>query len=131
MSGATFAAGTGLNTYPWDVVAVDDLNGDGKSDILWHNSVTGETAAWLMDGTTLIAGGALLPAHWQITRTGDFNGDGKADIFHQRGNAREDDVADEWLVADDRLFAFERSELVDTAVIPRRFFRELLGRRRD
>lgn len=58
-----------------------DLNGDGKDDLFWRNTATGETAAWLMDGTTLVGGGALLGANWQITRTGDFNGDGKADLL--------------------------------------------------
>src|SRR5438876_73683 len=30
-----------------------DFNGDGKSDILWRNSSTGENYVWLMNGTTI------------------------------------------------------------------------------
>ena len=60
-----------------------DFNGDGKSDILWRNSTSGEVDIWHMNGTTLASGGAVatLPAAWQIQGTGDFNGDGKSDIL--------------------------------------------------
>ena len=30
-----------------------DFNGDGKTDILWRYSMTGDNAVWLMDGTTV------------------------------------------------------------------------------
>jgi hypothetical protein len=33
-----------------------DLNGDGKSDLLWYNASTGDTAVWLMNGPTDLAG---------------------------------------------------------------------------
>ena len=30
----------------WKVVGTGDFNGDGKSDILWRNTSTGENAIW-------------------------------------------------------------------------------------
>ena len=32
-----------------------DLNGDGKTDILWRNAKTGDVAAWLMDGEKILS----------------------------------------------------------------------------
>jgi BarA-like signal transduction histidine kinase len=62
-----------------------DFDGDGQSDLLWQNSVTGECAIWLMNGTAFrssVSLGTLQPGV-QIRGTGDFNGDGKLDILWQ------------------------------------------------
>ncbi|MGH8655672.1 MAG: hypothetical protein ACREYE_27410 [Gammaproteobacteria bacterium] len=34
----------------WFFRGFGDFNGDGKTDLFWHNSKTGDTSAWLMDG---------------------------------------------------------------------------------
>src|SRR5262249_42328492 len=56
----------------------NDFNGDGKADILWHDSATGKLVLWLMDGAR-IAGGGLIAIvadpHWQVAGSGDLNGD--------------------------------------------------------
>jgi hypothetical protein len=64
-----------------------DLNGDGKSDILWQHT-DGSSAVWLMNGLNLIAGADLMPAGsgWSIRNRGDFNGDGKTDIIWQHSD---------------------------------------------
>ena len=62
-----------------------DFNGDGKSDILWQNSSTGQRSIWLMNGTVLasIVNLPTVPIQWDIVGVGDFNADGKSDILWQ------------------------------------------------
>ena len=38
----------GSRPAPWQVVGTGDFNGDGTSDILWRNSVTGQFDQWRM-----------------------------------------------------------------------------------
>jgi hypothetical protein len=42
----------------WNVIGANDLNGDGKSDILWQHD-DGTPGAWLMDGTNVVATSTL------------------------------------------------------------------------
>ena len=62
-----------------------DFNGDGKSDLVWQNTTTGERYVWLMSGTTFTSSVSLgvVSTPWQIAGTGDFNGDGKPDLVWQ------------------------------------------------
>jgi FG-GAP-like repeat/Bacterial pre-peptidase C-terminal domain/FG-GAP repeat len=71
----------------WEIKAVADFSGDGKSDLLWYNTVTGDGAVWLMDGS-FNTEATLLPnvSGWTIEAVADFdgpdaNGFSKADIF--------------------------------------------------
>ena len=60
-----------------------DLDGDSRSDLLWRNSTTGDSAVWLMDGAT-VASAALLPnlaAPWAVAGVGDFDGDSRKDLL--------------------------------------------------
>jgi len=46
-----------------------DLDGDGKTDVMWRNVITGETYAWLMNGLSIASGNYLPPVadqNWQV-----------------------------------------------------------------
>jgi hypothetical protein len=84
---------TDLGAVPpsWNVVHTGDFNGDGKSDILWHN-MSGQTSIWLMtaNGTQVqvlsTTGFGIIPPSWNVAVTGDFNGDGMSDILWSNAN---------------------------------------------
>ncbi|MEO6995371.1 MAG: immunoglobulin domain-containing protein [Lacunisphaera sp.] len=63
--------------------ALGDYDGDGKADLVWTNTQTGERSMWLMNGSGMKAGASLgvVPVEWVVSATADFDGDGKADIF--------------------------------------------------
>src|SRR5438093_1995813 len=65
-----------------------DFNGDGKADILWQNSSTGQRVIWLVKDTAVTAAGGLglVATSWSIAGSSDFNGDGKADILWQNSS---------------------------------------------
>lgn len=64
-------------------IDIHDFNGDGASDILWRDPVSGQVSIWLMNGTQTIGGGftANPGFTWEVGSTGDFNGDGRSDIL--------------------------------------------------
>src|SRR5438046_358114 len=68
----------------WQVQGVGDFDGDGKDDILWRNTSTGENYIYLMDGTTIKPPEGFIRTvadpSWTVAGIGDFDGDGKADI---------------------------------------------------
>jgi hypothetical protein len=68
----------------WQVAGIGDFNGDGRADVLWRNSTTGENYIYIMTGTAIGPEGFLRTVadqNWQVARVGDFDGDGKADIL--------------------------------------------------
>jgi hypothetical protein len=67
----------------WLVEGVGDLDGDGRTDILWRNRYNGLVSAWLMDGLSRTGGGALhagINGNWEVSAMRDLDGDGKSDI---------------------------------------------------
>jgi hypothetical protein len=70
------------------MIARNDFDGNGKSDILWQNA-DGTPAIWQMNGTNLSSGGnaGFNPgAAWHMIGSGDFDADGKADILWQNAD---------------------------------------------
>lgn len=68
----------------WQIVGAGDFNDDGRSDILWRNSVTGENYIYFMNGLQIISEGyirTVADTNWQVAGVGDFDGDLKADIL--------------------------------------------------
>ncbi len=68
----------------WKIVATPDINGDGRADIVWWNSDTGQVFVMLMNGYSTVAQGIVYTepnTNWKIVTTGDFAGSGKQNQF--------------------------------------------------
>lgn len=70
----------------WKIVAVADMNGDGKDDLIWQHDVDGTLAVWYMNGYTVLADAVVSPSrvadrNWRVIGAGDANRDGKPDLF--------------------------------------------------
>jgi hypothetical protein len=87
-------SGTAL-ALPVSIRRPNDINGDGKSDLLFRNSSNGQISAWLMNGNEIQSTGGLVPPDsWTITHSADFNGDGKDDVLFRK----DDGSATLWLM---------------------------------
>src|SRR5437773_2574421 len=79
-SGFTWSTRVGKFQFPTRATpqVKSDFNGDGKADILWQNSSTGQRVIWLMDGTALqsVVNLGTVATSWSIAGSSDFNGDG-------------------------------------------------------
>ena len=77
---------SGLADTRWTIVGTNDFNGDGKADLLWRQTASGENVAWFMNGVDLVSGTFTTPPSladvlWRIVGTGDFDLDGRPDIL--------------------------------------------------
>ena len=80
-----------LTDTNWKVRALGDTNGDGRDDLLWQNSATGELGVWFLNGATVTATarlslGAMQDTNWRIVGAQDVNGDRRADILWQHSS---------------------------------------------
>ena len=81
-AGAVDAPAPGPVASPWS----SDFDGDGKNDLLVHDSIGGSVEAWLLDGSTIKATLPLsdsMDSNWMLVGRGDFNTDGKPDLVWQ------------------------------------------------
>jgi hypothetical protein len=71
----------------WRIVAVGDLNGDGRADILLQQVTSGNLYAWYMQNGKLYASRGLTPNNpgpgWKVLGLADINGDGRPVILFQ------------------------------------------------
>jgi hypothetical protein len=89
MAGNLIEQSLGITSVPnpgiWEVAGNGDYNGDGKTDILWRNNVTGQNHMYLMDGETVVSSVSTTtvpnPNLWKVAGNGDYNGDGNSDIL--------------------------------------------------
>jgi M6 family metalloprotease-like protein len=81
MNGLTAKSTTTLLTDVTKAVTqTGDLDGDGKTDLIWRTT-SGTTSAWLMNGATATSAKDLLSdPSWSSQFLADFDGDGKQDI---------------------------------------------------
>jgi ELWxxDGT repeat protein len=99
MDGPNVIGGTGYAAMDadlsWLLDGVGDLNGDGRSDILWRRADAGAAIfVWMMEGTAVTrARYQNGNDDWRVVDFGDFNGDGKADILWRNMNAAAADAA--------------------------------------
>ncbi len=88
---------------PWSIVATSDMDKDvqGQSDIVWHNSASGETQVWIMNRHQIVRratvrdekGNAMLvSAPWRIVGANDIDGSSRADLVWHNGASGETQV---------------------------------------
>ncbi len=68
----------------WNIVDAGDLDGNGKTDLIWHNTETGLLYAWLMDGLEVLSMtglGEVANTAWKAVALGDMNGNGSLDVI--------------------------------------------------
>jgi hypothetical protein len=109
---ATVLGEDGLPAFigpPFRIVGVADMDGDGRSDIVWHHDDTGETQLWLMNGEQLVRRATVLgedglPAFigppFRIVGVADMDGDGRSDIVWHRDDTGETQL---WLMNGEQL----------------------------
>jgi hypothetical protein len=89
MNGAQMESGAVVGTINaaggWRFADTGDFDGDGKTDLLFHNDTTHGVAVWKMNGTQMESGAVVGTVNaadgWHFADTGDFNGDGKTDLL--------------------------------------------------
>jgi hypothetical protein len=74
-----------------------DFNGDGVSDILWRNTISGDNDIWYFgkDGrvfTSIRHVNIAESSGWKVQVTGDFNGDSVSDIFWHNSQTGDNDI---------------------------------------
>lgn len=73
-----------------DTVRNPDVNGDGKSELLFRNAGAGLVAYWLMDGPGFAgASTTSAPSGYELASSGDFNNDNRLDLVWLRPSDRQ------------------------------------------
>lgn len=95
--------------------AVHDMNGDAKSDLVWHNQVSGRVAIWHLSGSSIVGTQSVnagpVDLNWQLVGTGDLNGDRNADFVWRHSSG----LVAAWLMQGPNIIA---TNLLQVAVDP-------------
>ena len=72
----------------WRLSTAGDLDGDGKADLLWRNTTSGENSVWLMNGFAFQSRplGAVPDAGWTLRGVADLDGDGSPELLWRHAN---------------------------------------------
>ncbi len=82
-----------MSDLNWKIVGVGDFDGNGTSDILWRNSISGENSIWNDgDNTSVTTLANLGDQNWKVVGTGDYNGDGQSDILWRNSSTGENSI---------------------------------------
>jgi 6-phosphogluconolactonase (cycloisomerase 2 family) len=70
----------------WAVAGTGDFNQDGKPDLVWRHSASGQIVLWHLDGSVLQSGTptdppALTDMRWHLVGVADFNRDRAPDLL--------------------------------------------------
>jgi hypothetical protein len=67
----------------WQFLGTGDLNHDGRSDIVWRHTSTGNLAFWWMDGANVLSFHNLRgpTSDWTFSGVADISADGVADLL--------------------------------------------------
>ncbi|HEV7121903.1 MAG TPA: FG-GAP-like repeat-containing protein [Rhodanobacter sp.] len=66
----------------------NDVNGDGKSDLIWRSKNNAQAAYWIMNGAQLTSSfAAAVNTNYKLIATDDFDGDGKMDMIWTDGSS--------------------------------------------
>ena len=76
-----------LEPTPAPTKATNDVNGDGKSDIVWRSLALQQVGRWYMNGAVRIGASPpdSMPGGYRIVGLGDFDGDGRSDLLWSDG----------------------------------------------
>jgi hypothetical protein len=100
---ATYPARLGASTH-LVLAGAGDIDGNGRAELLWRDSVTGELLVWDLSAAGVIASTrsyGVVPTEWELRGIGDFNADGIDDLLWYRAS---DGAVSQWLMAADGTF---------------------------
>jgi hypothetical protein len=91
MNGTTLTTGTFTNPpaladVRWKIAGSGDFDQDGRPDIAWHHTTSGEIVLWYLNGVNLVSGTFTTPSSlpdtsWRLVGVGDFNVDTRPDFL--------------------------------------------------